>query len=61
MQIVVHGLPYATTWQGLKDLTRTVTAAGGREVSPVSTGRLGWLVAHVLACPVQIDPCLPSR
>jgi len=36
-QIVVHGLPYATTWQDLKDLTKTVTAAAGREVKQVTS------------------------
>jgi len=36
-QIVVHGLPYATTWQDLKDLTKTVAAAAGREVKQVKS------------------------
>ena len=35
-QIVVHGLPYATTWQDLKDLTKIVTAAAGGEVKQVT-------------------------
>ena len=34
-QIVVHGLPYTATWQDLKDLTRTITAAAGREITQV--------------------------